>query len=251
MSSCDRFRDLLVPWVDGELSDEDSRAVATHVDACPSCAGLVEALRSVNEATKGFRELEPPTDIGRRIAADPCKPWLALLFAALDGELPEDDLERLLEHMETCAGCRAVWSGLAVGTELQHLTPPARLIRRCAQVPHRREWRPLPGARTAAAAAFVLAALVSLLLGNPVSLARQGASSLTKSVHNEVREAADDGRGELRLAMWNVWQWGRSTMSSVTGVFDWTHPIQGGHDAGEQHPIERDGATTDTPAADG
>src|SRR3954447_24437534 len=35
---CERARELLSPYLDGELSAEERRAVATHVEGCRACA---------------------------------------------------------------------------------------------------------------------------------------------------------------------------------------------------------------------
>ena len=50
--SCEEIRDLLVDYADGELSPQDSQAVAEHLAGCPECREIVKGLeRSLNLAT--------------------------------------------------------------------------------------------------------------------------------------------------------------------------------------------------------
>src|SRR5207253_1164502 len=41
---CERARELLSPYLDGELSAEERRAVAAHIESCRSCAAQVRSL---------------------------------------------------------------------------------------------------------------------------------------------------------------------------------------------------------------
>jgi anti-sigma factor RsiW len=49
--NCWRVQSLLAPFVEGELPDDDSVAVARHIEACGPCRDAVEAVASVPEIT--------------------------------------------------------------------------------------------------------------------------------------------------------------------------------------------------------
>jgi len=49
----------LSSYLDGGLSDRRTKAVARHVEACPTCARKLAALRKVSSALAGQEEVEP------------------------------------------------------------------------------------------------------------------------------------------------------------------------------------------------
>jgi hypothetical protein len=61
--------------------------------------------------------------------------------------------------------------------------------------------------------------LTSLVIGNPVTLARSGASDavgrVAEVVSTEVGEVADHGRGEARIMLWRAWKWGERKVQAV------------------------------------
>jgi anti-sigma factor RsiW len=50
---CDRAKELISPFVDGELGGEDRKAVAAHIEACADCAALVRVLRTRRASASG------------------------------------------------------------------------------------------------------------------------------------------------------------------------------------------------------
>lgn len=48
--SCERFREELPAWVDGELAPEAEQTVAGHVERCAACRAEVEGLRKADQA---------------------------------------------------------------------------------------------------------------------------------------------------------------------------------------------------------
>jgi len=155
-----------------------------------------------------------------------CERWRLLLFGAMDGGVGEDELEPLLDHLAACPACTAVWTALSTAREvLAPLQPPPRLLERCRRIPWVARSRRIPGVRTAAALAYVLAVAVSLFLGNPVTLARQevhtAARTVGRTVTARVREVREDGRGELRLMVWRIWRLGEDTVDAVHRIL---HP---------------------------
>jgi len=71
----------------------------------------------------------------------------------------------------------------------------------------------------ATAAAYFLAVLTSLVIGNPVTLARSGAGEavgrVAEVVSTEVGEVAEHGRGEARIMLWRMWKWGERKVEAV------------------------------------
>lgn len=213
MTRCDELRELLPSFAYGELGPEEAAVVIEHLDGCPECRAMVEALGYVAGGAGQLRSLTPPDGLALEIGANPCRRWLRLLFAAVDHELPEDQLERLLSHLEGCPACRSSWADLTLIHQVgEALIPPPGLAERSATPTRWRLPRRVLGVRTATAAAYLLAVLTSLLVGNPVSLARYQASQavgqMTSTIHTEVAEAASSGQGELKIMLYRVWRWG-------------------------------------------
>lgn len=49
---CERYEDLRVRWVDGDLAAIEAAELKRHLDACPACAGDVEAQHGVRAALR-------------------------------------------------------------------------------------------------------------------------------------------------------------------------------------------------------
>jgi anti-sigma factor RsiW len=45
--SCERVRELLVPYLDGEADDDETATVARHLDVCPSCREVLQLHRRI------------------------------------------------------------------------------------------------------------------------------------------------------------------------------------------------------------
>jgi len=211
---------MLPEWIEGELGARQARQVKEHLESCTTCRSLEEALRTVREAGAAVASLEPPTGLASRLTASPCARWLALLHSAADHELESEALSRLLQHMEGCEACRRAWDDLTLIHQIQGaLVPPPGLAVRC--IARRRghaTGHRIFGIRTATAAAYVLAVLTTVLLGNPVSLARRDAGMVheaRKVVEQRVADAADTGRGELRVILWRTWKWGQHQAEAI------------------------------------
>jgi hypothetical protein len=182
--------------------------------------------------------LEPPEHLARELSSSPCRRWLGLLFAAIDRDIGESNLSRLLSHLESCETCSRVWSDMTLIHQVgEAMVPPRQLLDRCVAIRHAHEIRPIMGRRTAVAAAYFLAILASLVV-NPVTLARNpaavAAQRVADTVTTGVTEVASDGRGEVRVMLWRAWNWGaRQTASIREALEDFTHdtdsePEQGG-----------------------
>jgi len=72
------WTDRLSDYLDGELSDQERRAVATHVAGCLECSRTLDELRAVVERARTLAPAEPSADLWKavadRIAADGERP---------------------------------------------------------------------------------------------------------------------------------------------------------------------------------
>jgi len=221
MSGCADIRELLSLYLEGELEEEEARTVRDHLGECEDCAGILETLESIVEAGSSLGELEPPDHLMSDLASSPCTRWLGLLFQAVDREISQPNLERLLTHLESCPSCRNTWQDLTLIHQVSEAMEPSQyLLKRCIAAREKRpEVRPILNRRMATAAAYFLAVLTSLVIGNPVTLARSGAGEVVgrvaEAVSTEVSGVAESGRGEARIILWRVWKWGERKVEAV------------------------------------
>jgi len=73
MHNCDSLDSLVTPFVDGELTDTDRRAVEDHLRVCPPCYTRVAAERAVHELVRarrtGLCRTEAPDALHHRCTA--------------------------------------------------------------------------------------------------------------------------------------------------------------------------------------
>jgi predicted anti-sigma-YlaC factor YlaD len=221
MSGCTDVRDLLSLYLEGELEEEKVREVRHHLADCEDCAGILETLESIVEAGSMLEAIDPPDHLMSELASSPCTRWLGLLFQAVDREISQHNLERLLTHLEACPSCRHTWQDLTLIHQVSEAMEPSQyLLKRCIAAREKRpEVRPILNRRLATAAAYFLAVLTSLIIGNPVTLARSGAGEavgrVAEAVSTEVSGVAEQGRGEARIMLWRVWKWGERKVEAV------------------------------------
>ena len=221
MAACTDVRDLLSLYLEGELEEEQAITVREHLAGCEDCAGILETLESIVDAGSALDELDPPDHLLSDLASSPCTRWLGLLFQAVDREISQHNLERLLTHLEACPSCRHTWQDLTLIHQVSEAMEPSQyLLKRCIAAREKRpEARPLLNRRMATAAAYFLAVLTSLVIGNPVTLARSGAGDavgrVAEAVSTEVSGVAESGRGEARIMLWRVWKWGERKVEAV------------------------------------
>ncbi len=232
MSCTSRFRELLPVWAAEELELPEARSVEKHLEECVECRLLGEELRRIRRDLEPIRDLDPPTHLEEGLSGSACSRWRRVLFTALDGELPEEELPALLEHLDDCPDCSGVWTALSALRQVgPSLAPPPGLALRCQRIPWVVRRRRIPGARAALAMAYVLAVAVSLLLGNPVALARRevqtAADRVGQRVENHVQAVEDEGRGEFRLLVWRIWRMGERTATAVQKIFENDRPKDG------------------------
>jgi predicted anti-sigma-YlaC factor YlaD len=221
MLSCTDIRDFLSLYLDGELEEEKACAVREHLADCGECTGLAETMELITGAGANLAGLEPPEHLGADLQASPCRRWMGLLFQAVDREISQHNLERLLTHLEACPACRRAWQDLTLIHQVSEaMEPPPYLVNLCIRAREKRPgMRPILNRRLATAAAYLLAVLTSLIIGNPVTLARSQAGTtvgrVVDAVSTEVSEVAEEGRGEVRIMLWRVWKWGERKAEAV------------------------------------
>ena len=214
MSGCTELRDLLSLYLEDELDGRGREAVLTHLESCEECAGLAETMGEITAAGAGLEGLEPPDSLQDELISSPCRLWLGLLFQAVDREISQRNLKRLLSHLEGCPSCRETWQDLTLIHQVgEAMEPPANLAAKCVNVRVKRPGTPrILNRRLAIAAAYLLAVMTSLVVGNPVTLARTQAAPaverVAQQISQEVSGVAQQGRGEARVMLWRLWKWG-------------------------------------------
>ncbi|RLE28086.1 MAG: hypothetical protein DRJ65_00770 [Acidobacteria bacterium] len=228
MNTCDLTRERFSLYLEGELESDAITTFENHIETCSECRETLDGLREILDFGRAMAQLEPPEQLRVEVADSPCRRWLGLLFSAIDREISEANLDRLFQHLESCSSCRRAWSDFSLIHQVgDALIPPDHLLSRCLRPRRPFSARRVLGQRTATAAAYSLAILASLAIGNPVTLARyeasaplQQASVLFKS---GVSGAAETGRSEAKVMLWRAMNLGeraadaaRSTWSRLT-----------------------------------
>jgi predicted anti-sigma-YlaC factor YlaD len=129
MSGCTDIRDLLSLHLEGELEEQRAREVREHLADCEDCAGILDTLESIVEAGSALDALDPPANLMSDLASSPCTRWLGLLFQAVDREISQHNLERLLTHLEACPSCRHTWQDLTLIHQVSEAMEPSQLGR--------------------------------------------------------------------------------------------------------------------------
>jgi putative zinc finger protein len=214
VNTCTDTRDLFAAVLENEASEAEIAQVRTHIDAMGMVIGAGDFLA----------EIEPPPHIGEELAASPCRRWLGLLYQAVDREIAQANLERLLTHLGSCSSCRRVWHDLTLIHQVgDAMTPPNHLMQKCIAVREAVARITILPRRTATAAAYILALLASLAIGNPTIIAQDLHTVATEKVAiaaTGVSEVAADGRGEVRVALWRTMNWGEQKINAVRGFID-------------------------------
>jgi anti-sigma factor RsiW len=66
---CERSRDLIGPYLDGELSLAERHAVAAHLATCTSCSSLAADVRTLSSAIAAAGRELPPAGFSARVRA--------------------------------------------------------------------------------------------------------------------------------------------------------------------------------------
>ena len=218
MADCTEIRELFSLHLEGELEEQQRALVQDHVSGCDECRELLETMEEIVGASAWMEAVEPPDGLDDELSSSPCSLWLSLLFQAVDREISQSNLERLLTHLEACPSCRNTWQDMTLIHQVSDAMEPSQyLLTLCLGARTRPEKvRPILNRRLATAAAYFLAVLTSLVIGNPVTLARSEAvGRVATVVTTEVEQVAVQGRGEARVVLWRIWKWGEKKVESV------------------------------------
>lgn len=243
MAGCSDLRERLSLYLEGELDAAEAAEVRDHLASCAECEELASTMSEIMAMGGVLADLEPPEGLAEDLAASPCRLWLGLLFQAVDHEISQRNLERLLSHLESCPSCRRTWQDMTLMHQVAEAIEPSQyLLKRCINARHRKpKTAPILNRRLATAAAYLLAVMTSLIVGNPVTLARSQAvpavEKVAEVVSSEVAEAAQQGRGEVRVMLWRVWKWGENKAEAVRSYFS------GGSDEPDKTSEADDNAT--------
>ncbi|MEJ2580701.1 MAG: zf-HC2 domain-containing protein, partial [Acidobacteriota bacterium] len=132
MSGCTGIRDLFSLYLEGDLEQKQVQEVREHVAGCEDCAGILETMQGIVEVGSSLGDLEPPDQLMSDLASSPCTRWLGLLFQAVDREISQHNLERLLTHLESCPSCRRTWQDLTLVHQVCDAIEPSQyLLKRC------------------------------------------------------------------------------------------------------------------------
>ncbi len=245
MSSCTDTRDLFAAVLENEASPAEAEKVHAHIAGCPECAEIFAAMGMIIGAGDFLADVEPPPHLGDELASSPCRRWLGLLYQAVDREISQPNLERLLSHLESCPSCRRVWLDLTLIHQVgDAMTPPNYLLEKCIKVRDAVARIAILPRRTATAAAYILALLASLAIGNPTIIAQDlhtVASEKVAMAATGVSEVAADGRGEIRVALWRALNWGEQKLNSVRGLIDSVKDDNDGAGAASAEPTAETG----------
>jgi len=230
MNSCNLCRERFSAYLEDDLEPEEVQIVEKHLEECSECREILDSLREILFIGNSLADLDPPGHLASEVADSPCRRWLGLLFSAIDREISEDNLDRLFQHLESCPSCRSAWGDLSLIHQVSDaLEPPSHLLARCLRPRRPFSARKVLGRRTATAAAYSLALLASLAIGNPVTLARyetsvpmQKFNALFKS---GVSDATRTGRSEARVMLWRALHMGqRAADAARSTLSQWTNP---------------------------
>ncbi len=70
---CEHIEELLSPYLENELSQEQKQTVAAHLKACSSCRELLSLLQEVSASLTAFPEVEISGELQNRLQAVPDK----------------------------------------------------------------------------------------------------------------------------------------------------------------------------------
>jgi predicted anti-sigma-YlaC factor YlaD len=205
MTSCDELLAFL------ETGDPDRlpAALERHAAECETCREALDRIRGLAEGAAALARVKAPHELLERLRRMPrlpaeCERAQELLCGGLDGELDESGRRDLMGHMYGCAGCRAVWEAFATLREVGRDTRVRPRLQAVAALPPRqriesRRRLAFFDLRLATAAAYLLAALTVMLIGNPASLARATGAGVDRAtfyaravVENRLESLAGD-----------------------------------------------------------
>lgn len=159
-TTCTAVEGLLSAYLDGELRGNEPAVVAHHLESCPECVGVLEAVREARAAVRALPMLDVPALVAPAVHAGDG------LSAYLDGELDAAAADSVAAHLAGCSVCREELQQLdgarTAVRALPRLDAPAALVTdRTGAARHGRLRRRAALVVAGAAAAAVVAFAVS------------------------------------------------------------------------------------------
>lgn len=65
--NCKDLRELLSPYIEGELTEEDTRALELHLEECPACLKELDLIRKTVGALRDMPQVPPPPEIMAKV----------------------------------------------------------------------------------------------------------------------------------------------------------------------------------------
>jgi anti-sigma factor RsiW len=125
--NCERFEELITPYLDGDLSGGGASAFRAHQLSCPDCRTLLADIAEALEAVGEMPEVEPPLGLMSRALVIPalnpamnCERFADLVTEFLDGFLEASVYHAFEDHAKECDGCSEVLSGVALAVSACH-----------------------------------------------------------------------------------------------------------------------------------
>lgn len=141
MNGCERFREELPAWVDGELTGSAAEAMAAHVESCGACRAEVEGLRKADRALLAA--------LGGELAARPG--WVEQVEARILRQAGARPAGRVIRVSWIAAAvAAAVLGALGLGLALRapRAAETAHQVKSDRPAPRPAEPAPLPGQPT-------------------------------------------------------------------------------------------------------
>ena len=107
MSSCEKYQELISRMVDGDLSQKEQKELLTHIETCPECAALYQAISLLSEKISGELE-ESPLDLRDNVMAEIRREEIH----------KRNRLPTILRAVMSAAACLAVIVGVYLGVSL-------------------------------------------------------------------------------------------------------------------------------------
>lgn len=125
--TCERFEELITPFLDGELAGAELTAFREHQMECPECRALVEDVTTAIAACGAAPDLEPPLEILSRALVIPalnppidCERFEELVTEYLDGFLEASVYHAFEDHAMACDDCSEILAGVALAVSACH-----------------------------------------------------------------------------------------------------------------------------------
>ena len=249
MSTCDRVLERLDDALAGTLPAE----LSAHVAGCAACRDAVERARLVAGAPGPLGGLRAPDSLVSRIAAMPrlalgCERVVEGFDDALDGRLEGAERRAFVDHLRSCPACQAGWEAFATLRQVGAATRVAddRLaalaVHPSARLDVRRR-KKLVDLRLATAAAYLVAALTVMLIGNPGTIARAGTAHMelaTRYARAAVENRYDAYKAKITETAAATLSWAKTEASDLWQTIEKTFSRQHKNPPAAPHVVPDD-----------